>query len=370
MFTYDQSLFTDPGRSALHVAGSLAPRVTSALYPMKEMTKWHYANHIKGITGRWMDGGEHFLTGVTRGSYHRLAHGHHLFEDGFTVLRHPQLKFGEFLHHLGMDSLTTRGIPNPFIPKSLVEPMIGLGLSKSYVNELLTLNVPKVLGGSLSVVCSGVDVYMAFSDAIPHTYSSAAGHLAVGSIELALGLYPAPNILLIGAGVGEIGVGTATMYRAMTDPILPVVDVPGSVLFPAFGDVVPASALIGACAGYWNGQSIVSTAKGSATGLLASSAATVAKFNPMTAGFLGPFAGPVAAIATALILKQIFKSRPQSTSDYQFIADDPKLNLFPTKPIMPMIGFPKEPIGRIDNGKLRFDSRAIARMLDAQTNLN
>ncbi|MDA7918602.1 hypothetical protein N9B20_02955 [Mariniblastus sp.] len=77
-----------------------------------------------------------------------------------------------------------------------------------------------------------------------------------------------------------------------------------------------------------------------------------------------------AAIATALILKQIFKSRPQSTSDYQFIADDPKLNLFPTEPIMPMIGFPKEPIGRIDNGKLRFDSRAIARMLDAQTNLN
>jgi len=126
------------------------------------------------------------------------------------------------------------------------------------------------------------------------------------------------------------------------------------------------AALIGACAGAWNGHSLASAITGSIIRTVTSTAATAAKFNPMTAGFLGPFAGPVAAIATALILRQVFKAQSESVVDYQFTADNPRLNLFPLDPIMPIIGFPKEPIGSFENGELHFDSRAIAKIIDEQ----
>ena len=197
-------------------------------------------------------------------------------------------------------------------------------------------------------------------------FPSGAGHLAVGAIELALGLYPAPNILLVGAGIAELGVGAATMYEALTAPILPIVDVPSSVIFPALGDVVPLATLFGVCAGYWNGRSLASTTKGGITATLAATAATVAKFDTMTAGFLGPFAGPCAAIATALIVRQVFQGQLESSTAYQFVADDPSLNLFPSQPIMPLIAFPKEPIGQIKDGVLLLDSRAMARVLEGQ----
>lgn len=89
----------------LRALGNLAPRVVDSIYPLQELTKFHYAHHIPGLTGRWMDTGATALGGAVKGSFHRLAHGHHLFDDGFKVLVNPQLKFGEFLHHLGMDSL-------------------------------------------------------------------------------------------------------------------------------------------------------------------------------------------------------------------------------------------------------------------------
>ena len=117
-----------PGDVSVSLLGGVANPLVQAAYPMKAMTAWHAANHLPGLTGRWMDTGGTALGGVVRGGFHRMAHGHHFFDDGMKVLVNPELKFGDFVHHLGMDSLTRRGVPNPIIPKFVGENLTALGL--------------------------------------------------------------------------------------------------------------------------------------------------------------------------------------------------------------------------------------------------
>ena len=179
---------------SLRCLGGISPALVNAAYPMEALTKFHYAHHIPGLTGRWMDTGATALGGTVKGTFHRLAHGHHLFEDGFKVVVNPNLKFGEFLHHLGMDSLTARGIPNPLLPTSVGEQLVKFGMRQQFVNELMTVNMPKILGGSVGLACAGMDVFFAFSDAIPHTFLAAGMHFGFGALDILLGLYP-PNIL-------------------------------------------------------------------------------------------------------------------------------------------------------------------------------
>ena len=148
---------------SLRCLGGISPAIVNAAYPMDALTKFHYAHHVPGLTGRWMDTGATALGGAVKGSFHRFAHGHHLFEDGCKVLVNPKLKFGEFLHHLGMDSLTVRGIPNPLLPTAVGEQLVKLGMNQQFVYEVMTVNVPKILGGSVGLVCAGTDVFFAFS---------------------------------------------------------------------------------------------------------------------------------------------------------------------------------------------------------------
>ena len=206
---------------SLRCIGGISPALVNSVYPMEALTKFHRAHHISGLTGCWMDTGATASGGAVKGSLHRLFHGHHLFEDGFKVVVNPDLKFGEFLHHLGMDSLTSRGIPNPLLPTAVGKQLVKLGMGPKFVNELLTINVPKILGGSVSLICAGRDVFLAFSDAIPHTFLAAGTHFGLGLLNIALGLYP-PNIFLLTAGVAEIGVGIATTYRTIVDSSGPV----------------------------------------------------------------------------------------------------------------------------------------------------
>jgi hypothetical protein len=147
--------FSDFDDVTLRLGGAVSPAVVKSLYRIDPITDWHKAHHIKAITGRWMDGGANYLTGVTRGSYHRLEHGHRLFEDGYRVLfRDPKLKFGEFLHHLGLDSLTTRGIPNPLLPTALAGSLERLGLPKAFVYEMMTgLLTPRIVKRFTKVSC-------------------------------------------------------------------------------------------------------------------------------------------------------------------------------------------------------------------------
>ena len=192
---------------SMRTIGGISPVVVNSLYPMEILTKYHQAHHIVGLTGRWMDMGGRALGGpFPGGPYHRLFFGHHILRDGYTAMVNPDLKFGEFLHHLGCDFLTKTGINNPILPvRRIAQQLIDQGFQQKFVNELLSINAPKVLGGSLSLICSGRDVFMAFSDAIPHTFSAAGIHFLYGSMNLAFGCFP-PNLLLLTAGVAEIGV--------------------------------------------------------------------------------------------------------------------------------------------------------------------
>ena len=364
------NFFTATGLGATDISlrclGGVSPAIVNAVYPMEALTKFHYGHHITGLTGRWMDTGATALGGAVKGSFHRLAHGHHLFEDGFKVVVEPKLKFGEFLHHLGMDSLTSRGIPNPLLPTAIGEQLVKLGMRKSFVSELMTVNMPKILGGSVSLACAGRDVFFAFSDAIPHTFLAAGTHFGLGVLNCLFGLYP-PNILLLTAGAAEIGVGITTAYRTIVDPILPVVGVPGSIFFPALGRSVALGALIGACSSIFNGDSWADVSKNVAIGASASAVSRLVTFAASANGFLGPFVGSVAAIATYILMRKMLDATfpaKESRPVYEEYINKENLNVFQHETVLPMPGIAKEPIGMLKGERLLLNEAGIRQVAE------
>jgi hypothetical protein len=352
------------GGASLHCVGGLSPQLVNAIYPMEALTKWHYGQHLPGLTGRWMDTGSTKVGGAVRGSFHRIAHGHHALEDGYRVLVNPNLKFGHFLHHIGLDSLTARGIPNPLIPTAVGQQLIKLGLSKQFVHELVTVNLPKILGGSLAVICAGNDALACFSDAIPHTFLAAGKYFGLGTLDILLGLYPAPNVFLLSAGAMEIGVGGVAAYRAFIDPILPVVNVPASVFLPALGQTVALAAVIGACVSIFTGKDWRDVPKTIAASAVASSVSTTVTFMAAGGGFLAPFIGPVAGIATYFIMKKVFDSLNADLSfgkGYQEYGANERLLVFDQGLTIPLFGIPAEPIGTFKKDTLVLSEKAMAR---------
>lgn len=328
---------------------------------MSAMTKFHYANHIPGLTGRWMDTGATALGGSVRGSFHRLAHGHHMFEDGFKVLVNPKLKYGEFMHHLGMDALTVRGIPNPLLPTAVGEQLVKLGLNQKFVYEAMTLNVPKILGGSVGLVCAGTDVFFAFSDAIPHTFLAAGMHFGFGTLDILVGLYP-PNILLLTAGAAELGVGISTTYRTIVDPILPTVGVPASVFLPALGQSVALASVIGACASIFTGNSWADVPKTVTASASASAVSTSVTFAAAANGFIAPFIGPAAAIATFIIMRKLLDAAFPAIEPkpvYEEHINNENLNVFQHETVMPMPGIAKEPIGMLKGDRFIINESGV-----------
>jgi hypothetical protein len=288
---------------AVHLLGAVSPRIVNAVYPMEQLTRFHAANHISGLTGRWMDTGGTALGGAVRGPWHRMAFGHDLVGDGIKVLINPKLKFGHFLHHLGLDGLTTTGIPIPLIPKFVGEQLIKLGMDVRFVRELFTVNVPKILGGSLGLVCAGHDVLLAFSDAIPHTFMAAGAHFAFGVLNLGFGMFP-PNFLLLSVSAAELGVGALTAYRAFVDPTIDWLGAPLSVFLPALQSSVLLSSIVAGAAALFGNRPLGEIPKSVVPAALAGCSATTAAFIAKAAGLISPFVGPLAGIATFLLARQ------------------------------------------------------------------
>ena len=297
------------GEAALHTVGGVANPLVHALYPFEQMYRFHATHHIAGLTGRWMDTGAFALGGNVAGPWHRLAHGHHLLGDGVQVAFHPKLKFGEFLHHLGMDSLTKTGVPNPLFPASMAEGLMKLGFSKAFTQEFLTLNVPKVLGGSLGLVLAGNDVVACISDQIPHTFGAAGRHFLFGCLNLAFGAFP-PNFLLYGAAAAEFTVAGVTAYRACTEPVVEFAEAPAQVFFPAIGAAIAVGAVGGLVA------AILRKKPGLIPRLafIGGSAAAASKFvGAAAAASAAPLMiGPLAGISVGMLLRSLLGD-PQTT---------------------------------------------------------
>ena len=361
------SFFDQTGLTAadttLRALGNFAPRIADAIYPLQELTRFHYASHIPGLTGRWMDTGATALGGAVKGSFHRLAHGHHLFDDGFKVLVNPELNFGHFLHHLGMDSLTARGIPNPFIPKGIGEALINMGMKQSFVSELLTINVPKILGGSLSLVCSGFDVFMAFSDAIPHTFAASGMHFLFGALNIGFGMFP-PNPLLLLSGGMEFGVSAVTAYRTLIDPLVPTLGVPMSVYLPALGQAVALAAIIASCVGIFSGSNWTKLPELVTSASTAAAIGTTITVTSKAAGYVSPFYGPLAGIATYIIMRNVWRTLHLESDaiSYHPAGTDHNLSIFKHGAAIPMFQVPINPIGRLKNGQLLLSETGVRDM--------
>ena len=385
------------------VAAPAANPIIQSLYPMEMMTKFHASQHISGLTGRWMDVVPGRL--IPGGWSHRMLHGHHAIWDGMTVLRNPKLNYGEFLHHLGLDFLTSHGIPNPSLPTGTIfKALRGLWISEKWARELLTVNMSKLLGGSFSILCTGPDDWACFSDTIPHTWTAASWHFGLGVWDSIWGCFP-PNPLLLASGGAEAGVGLVTGVRTLVDcfprpwegspwgpwggdplgplqnPLKPWKDLieffspttqpivnTATVGFPIFSETVLLSALVGACVGYWSGQSYERIAKGA--GISAVSSATAATISgALTGHFIAPFIGGIAGFATGLLLRKILLSTGKNSeaeeikkvvTDYFAPSEYFKNPYFNNDAVVvPIMQLPDEPIGRLKDGELLLDSKAI-----------
>lgn len=387
------SFFANPtiGDASIHCLGSVSQPIINTLYPLKALTDFHIKHHLVGldhITGPWMDKGGMALGGqfgsqVFRGNFHRLGFGHHLFEDGFKVLFNPDYSYREFLHHLGLDFLTARGIPNPLIPTAFAETLAKtipesftnlLGMSPAkFAYECCTINLPKVLSGGCSLICAGKDVFLAFSDKIPHTFAAAGVNFGFGILDTAVGLFP-PNPLLLTAGACEFGVGTVTAYRALVDPLLPVVNTPASVFLPALGKSIAFAGLISACTSYFTGQSFEESTKSLAASIVSATTATTATTAAAAAKscFLGPFLGPAVGLTTFFIVKKMLDSlgsnpRPDSVV-YEEYVNQESFNYFNNSSTMAMPYIPEEPIGMIKGDDLLLNKKAIIDLMVKSTN--
>jgi hypothetical protein len=315
---------------AFQVVGMVSPSLVDHIYPYRELTRWHNINHIPGLTGRWMDTGATALGGAVKGSYHRLVHGHHLLEDGIKVLTHSELKFGQFLHHLGMDSLTSRGIPNPLIPKMLIERLIDAGLPASTVSEWASINVPKILGGGLSLVLAGDNVLMAFSDALPHTWWTVGKHFTFGVLDTVFGVIAESPLMLV-AAAGEFSTSGITAWRLMMDQAADHQENLSGFFIPALGDAIGIGPLMSAASSLTVGGSLA----GATDAAIASTAAiTAASYAKMAK--IGLLVGlPVAGLAAGLIARKILRSINESHEPLNYLTssiDEPQH-------VMPLIGF-------------------------------
>lgn len=292
---YNTDLIVHGTADALRTAAGFGFRgigkpVALPLNIQMELSRFHLQHHLPGPTGAWMDA-------LKKGANHRIFGGHHLIEDGISVIRDPNLTFGDFLHHLGCDFLSVKGVP--VVPKFMINGLLATGLPETYVSNLCSLNLAQVLNGGISLVCSGVDVFMVLTDAIPHTLSAAGIHFVFGCIDLAGGLM-FPNILMVAASAGEFFTSAVTLYRAVTDPVIPMLGVPGSVFYPALFQAMLTGGLIGGAVSVLRGKSVGETAKIVSSSTLSSGAATFTNFA------VGSFAASAAAcVATFFVTKKL-----------------------------------------------------------------
>lgn len=378
-FSTTGSSFGDIG---LRVAGGMTPKLVNAIYPMEALTQFHLKHHLPGLTGRWMD--YRSVDMFFNGNLHRLSHGHHPISDGFKVLINKDLKFGEFLHHLGMDSLTSKGIP--ILPEAIGKNLVALGLSKKMAYEFCTLNLPKVLGGSLGLIVAGKDVVLAFSDQIPHTFGAAGLRFLSGALTLGLGCYP-PNPLLIISGIAELGVSANTLYKTIVDPNLPVIGEPMSVFLPKLETAIGLSVLLSATISSIAGKDPEDIGKVSAAaGVAALSNATISaavksgSLLSLSNTFIGPFLGPLASVTTFILVKaildQLILSNGKDVVYYQEYCDalmpnylnQPALgfdqtglqNYFSTSNVIPLLGTSSSPIGELQGEKLLLSGNLLS----------
>jgi hypothetical protein len=251
---------------------------------------------------------------------------------------------------------------------------MSLGFGKQFVHDILTINVPKILGGSLALVCAGHDVYMCFSDAIPHTYVAAGTHFLIGAIDIGLGMYP-PNILLLTAGLMEMGVAATTLFRTVCDSIASasaadmtigqsiatLAAATSPVYLPAVGGSVALGAILGGAAGWWTGQSWHEVAKSAAISSASAATSVTVGMLAAKAGFIAPFLGAGAGLATALLLRTALSGDGASSlAGYQEFEDSDCPSLFPAATAFPLFGSPDHPIGRLEGDTLVLDHRALS----------
>ena len=88
------------------------------------------------------------------------------------------------------------------------------------------------------------------------------------------------------------------------------------------------------------------------------------KFTAKAAGHVAPFYGPIAGIATYILMRNIWKQLKIESNEIQYlpVGTDPNLRIFRPGAVIPLFQVPKEPIGSLQNGKLLLSETGLRSM--------
>jgi hypothetical protein len=159
---------------------------------------------------------EHWMDAVGRDQFFHRWKGHHIFSDGWTVLRDHDKSVPDFLAGLSKDVITIQGIP--LLSDSAVTFLSNiLGVPVHDIMPWVLKNAFDLTIGVLAIGETGYDLFLAFTGQMEWGLRTAFFTFGTGTAELAFGV-GTKNPLLVMAGIGEYGAGIKCAWDYYTQP--------------------------------------------------------------------------------------------------------------------------------------------------------
>lgn len=190
--------------------GLLGVEAAKKVYPWHAVADWTHKLPVSST--------EHWMDAVGRDQFFHRWKGHHVFSDGWTVLKDHNKSVPDFLTGLSKDVITIHGIP--LLPDSAVTFLSDtLGVPVHDIMPWVLKNAFDLTIGVLAVGEAGYDVFLAFTGQMEWGLRTAFFTFGTGTAEVALGV-GTKNPLLVMAGIGEYGAGIKCAWEYYTQPFL------------------------------------------------------------------------------------------------------------------------------------------------------
>jgi len=193
--------------SSILGASAGAGRFAREAVPWKDIAEWTH-RLPKTPTDQWMD----VVDGWVRGPNHRWL------RQGPT----GELKITDYIRHIGLDAITTKGIP--LLPEQLHLTLQGWGIPPEALYGWTHVNILDVTVGAMSIGAGGYDIFLSITGHLPwEGMQTLLLTFGVGTLEIAAGV-ASENPFLVATGAMEYVAGSVSYWKHIhipTDSVLP-----------------------------------------------------------------------------------------------------------------------------------------------------
>lgn len=198
--------------------------------PWRDIGAWT-EKFAHNSTDAWLDEPVRWIrNGLLKGTYagnHRWMRHHPVDFFKEWMGGNPNLHLGEYARHMGLDVITTRGIP--LAPESVHQLLLSWGLSEKSIVAWLHMNIFDLALGVVSLGTGAYQLALSITGHLPWGgFQTFMGTFVVGGLEVAVGLKFA-NLFLVVGGAMKIVAGGISYYQhiSLPDPSLITTMLPG-----------------------------------------------------------------------------------------------------------------------------------------------